>query len=51
MGGGGGVPPDTGFQIGYHTVEDYIERHPWTTAAALVEAPAATILAGSHYPA
>jgi uncharacterized protein YjaZ len=47
--GGDGIPQWTGFTIGYHIAEDYIQRHPGTSAASLVDAPAATILAGSGY--
>jgi hypothetical protein len=44
-----GVPKWAGFTIGYHIAEDYIQRHPGTSAASLVDTPAATILAGSGY--
>ena len=47
--GGGGVPPDTAFQIGYHIARDYLERHPKATAASLVNTPAKAILSASHY--
>jgi uncharacterized protein YjaZ len=47
--GGDGVPQWTGFTIGYHIAEDYIQHHPGTSAASLVDAPATTILAGSGY--
>jgi Predicted Zn-dependent protease (DUF2268) len=47
--GVGGVPRQTGFQIGYHIVRDYLTRHPDATAAALVGKPAQVILSGSHY--
>lgn len=47
--GGNGVPEWAGFTIGYHIAEDYIQHHPGTTAASLVAAPAATVLAGSTY--
>jgi len=47
--GGPGIPPDTGFQIGYHIVSDYLARHPRRTPASLVDDQATAILAGSHY--
>jgi uncharacterized protein YjaZ len=47
--GGDGVPKWAGFTIGYHFAEDYIQHHPGTSAASLVDAPAATMLAGSRY--
>ena len=47
--GGNGVPKWAGFTIGYHIAEEYIQHHPGTSAASLVDAPAATILAGSAY--
>ena len=47
--GGDGVPKWAGFTIGYHIAEDYIQHHPGTSAASLVDAPAASILAGSTY--
>jgi hypothetical protein len=47
--GGTGVPEWAGFTIGYHIAEGYIQHHPGTSAASLVDAPAATILAGSRY--
>jgi len=47
--GGNGVPEWAGYTIGYHIAEDYIQHHPGTSAASLVAAPAATILAGSTY--
>jgi uncharacterized protein YjaZ len=47
--GGDGVPQWTGFTMGYHIAVDYIQRHSGTSAASLVDAPAATILAGSSY--
>jgi hypothetical protein len=47
--GGDGVPKWAGFTIGYHIAEEYIQHHPGTSAASLVDAPAATILAGSAY--
>lgn len=47
--GGGGVPPYTGFQIGYHIVRGYLARHPTSTAASIVELPSSQILAGSGY--
>ena len=47
--GGDGVPERAGFTIGYHIAEDYIQHHPGTNAALLVDAPSATILAGSGY--
>ena len=47
--GGDDVPKWAGFTIGYHIAEDYIRRHPASTAASLVDAPAATILEGASY--
>jgi uncharacterized protein YjaZ len=47
--GGNGVLEWAGFTIGYHIAEDYIQHHPGTSAASLVDAPAASILAGSGY--
>jgi uncharacterized protein YjaZ len=47
--GGDGVPKWAGFTIGYHIAEDYIQHHPGTSAASLVDTPATTILAGSSY--
>jgi uncharacterized protein YjaZ len=47
--GSKGIPNLTGFVIGYHIVSDYHRHHPQTSWAALTAAPAATILAGSHY--
>jgi uncharacterized protein YjaZ len=47
--GGDGVSKWAGFTIGYHTAEDYIQHHPGTSAASLVDAPSGTILAGSGY--
>ena len=44
------IPQWTGFTIGYHIAEDYVhDAIPGTSAASLVDAPAATILAGSGY--
>jgi uncharacterized protein YjaZ len=45
--GGDGVPEWAGFTIDYHIAEDYIQHYPGTIAALLVDAPAASILAGS----
>lgn len=47
--GAAGIPPGTGFQIGYHIVRDYLTRHPRRTAASLVDEQATEIFAGSHY--
>jgi hypothetical protein len=47
--GGGGVPHWTALTIGYDIVGDYRRRHPLASWAALTDADAATILAGSHY--
>jgi Predicted Zn-dependent protease (DUF2268) len=47
--GGDGVAKWAGFTIGYHIAEDYIRHHAGTSAASLVDTPAATILAGSDY--
>jgi uncharacterized protein YjaZ len=47
--GGDGGPKWAGFTIGYHIAEDYIQHHPGTSAASLVDAAAATVLAGSSY--
>jgi uncharacterized protein YjaZ len=47
--GGGGVPYDTAFQIGHDIVRDYLNRHPKTTAASLVNTPARAIFSGSRY--
>jgi hypothetical protein len=47
--GGRGVPYWTGFQVGYHVVRDYLARYPGSTAASIVNKPAAVILAGSRY--
>ena len=47
--GGDGVPADTAFQIGYHIVRDYLDRHSRATAASLVNTPAQAIFSGSHY--
>jgi len=47
--GGNGVPHWAAFQIGYHIARDYLARHPRSTAASIVNTPAAVILAGSHY--
>jgi uncharacterized protein YjaZ len=47
--GGGGVPFDAGFTIGYHIVRDYLARHPHDTAASIVHLTASTILTGSDY--
>jgi hypothetical protein len=47
--GGDAVPKWAGFTIGYHMAENYIQHHHGTSAASLVDTPAATILAGSNY--
>jgi hypothetical protein len=47
--GGGSVPHWTAFQIGYDIARDYLARHPRSTAASLVDKPAAVLLAGSRY--
>jgi len=47
--GGDGVPKWAGFTIGYHIAKDYIQHHPGSSAASLVDVPAATILADSNY--
>jgi uncharacterized protein YjaZ len=47
--GGGGVPRWTAFQIGYHIVRGYLNRHPNATAASIVRLNAATIYAGANY--
>jgi Predicted Zn-dependent protease (DUF2268) len=47
--GGDGVPKWAGFTIGYHIAQDYIQHHPGTSAASLVDTPATTILARSSY--
>jgi uncharacterized protein YjaZ len=47
--GGGDVPHWTAFQIGYHIVRDYLNRHPNDTAASIVRLNAATIYVGANY--
>jgi hypothetical protein len=44
-----GWPPDTGYTIGYHIVQNYLARHPGTSFAALAGMSAATVFAGSGY--
>jgi hypothetical protein len=44
-----GWPPDTGFTIGYHIVQDYLARHPSVSFATLTGMSTATVFAGSGY--
>jgi Predicted Zn-dependent protease (DUF2268) len=47
--GAGGLPPWTGFTLGYEIVNAYLASHPDATAASLFDEPAESILAGSGY--
>jgi Predicted Zn-dependent protease (DUF2268) len=44
-----GWPPDTGYTIGFHIVQDYLARHPTVSLASLAGLSAAAVFAGSGY--
>jgi len=44
-----GLPPDTGYTIGFHIVQGYLARHPDTSFATLAGLDTQSIFAGSGY--
>lgn len=44
-----GIPPDTGYTIGFHIVQGYLARHPGVSFPALAGMSTDTVFTGSGY--